>query len=85
MMLERLTPIRLFEVRLATISRDAKDLIIIFRLAPFKSGFSTLKFATQRAHVAVRAVKLGLLERGAEIRYRVVVLFLVEPNACPRA
>ena len=84
-MFERFTPIRFFDVRLVTISRDTKDLIIILRLAPLKSSFSTLKFATQRAHVAVRALKLGLLERGAEIRYRVVVLFLVQPDACPRA
>lgn len=85
MMFERFTPIRFFDVRLVTISRDTKDLIIILRLAPLKCSFSTLEFATQRAHVAVRALKLGLLERGAEIRYRVVVLFLVQPDPCPRA
>jgi hypothetical protein len=85
MMFERFTPIRFFDVRFVTISRDIKNLIIILRLAPLKRSFSTLKFATQRAHVAVRAVKLGLLKRGAEIRYCLVVLFLVEPDACPRA
>jgi hypothetical protein len=85
MMFERFTPIRFFDVRLATISRDTKDLIIILRLAPLERSFGALKFATQRAHVAVRALKLGLLERGAEIRYRVVVFFLVEPDACTRA
>jgi len=85
MMFERFTPIRFFDVRLVTISQDTKDLIIILRLAPLKRSFSTLKFATQRAHVAVRALKLSLLERGAEIGYRVVVLFFVEPDACPRA
>jgi hypothetical protein len=85
MVFERFTSIRLFDVSLVTISRDTEDLIIILRLAPLKRSFSTLKFATQCAHVAVRALKLGLLERGAEIHYRVVVLFLVEPDACPRA
>ena len=85
MMFERFTPIRFFDVRLVTISWDTKDFIIILRLAPLQGSFSTLKFATQRAHVAVRALKLGLLDRGAEIRYRVLVLFLVEPDACPRA
>ena len=84
-MFERFTPIRLFDVRLVTISRDTEDLIIILRLAPLKRSFSALEFATQRAHVAVRAVKLGLLQRGTEIRYRLVILFLVEPDACPRA
>ena len=85
MMFERFTSIRLFNVRLIAISRDAKDLVIIFRLAPLKRSLSTLQFATQRAHVAVRALELGLLERGAEIRYRIVVLFLVDPDARPRA
>jgi hypothetical protein len=85
MMFERFTPIRFFDVCLVTISRDTEDLIIILRLAPLKRSFSTLKFATQRAHVAVRALKLGLLERGAEIRYCVVVFFLVQLDACPRA
>ena len=85
MMFERFTPIPFFDVRLVTISRDTKDLVIILRLAPLERSFGTLEFATQRAHVAVRALKLGLLERGAEVRYRLVVLFLVEPDACPRA
>ena len=84
-MFERLSPIRFFDVRLVTISHDTKDLIVILCLAPLKRSFSTLKFATHRAHVTVRALKLGLLERGAEIRYRLVVLFLVQPDACPRA
>ena len=84
-MFERFTPISLFNVRLIAISRDAKDLIIILRLAPLKRSLSTLQFSTQRAHVAVRALKLGLLERGAKIRYRVFVLFLVDPDARPRA
>ena len=85
MMFERFPAIRFLDVRFATISRDTKNLIIILRFAPLKRSFRTLKFAAQRAHVTVRALKLGLLKRGAEIRYRFVVLFLVEPDARTRA
>ncbi len=77
MVFERFAPIRLFDIRLGAIPRYTKNLIIILRLAPFQRSLCALKFATQRAHVAVRALKFGLLERGAEIRYRVVVFFFV--------
>lgn len=85
MMFERFAPIRLFDVRLVAIARHAKDLVIVLRLAPFQRRLRPLEFAPQRAHVAVRALKLGLLERGAEIRDRVVVLFVVQPDARARA
>jgi hypothetical protein len=85
MMFERFTPIRLFDVSLITISRDTKDLIIILRLTALKRSLGTFKFATQRAHIAIRALKLGLLDCGAEISYRFVVLFVVESDPCARA
>jgi len=85
MMFERFAPIRLFDICLGTVPWYAKDLIIILRLAPFKRSFCTFTFPTQRANIAVRALKFGLLERGAEIRYRVLVLFFVQPDACTRS
>lgn len=85
MMFERFTPIRLFDVCLVAIPRDAQDLIIVLRLAPLQRRLGPLQLAPQRAHVAVRALKLGLLERGAEVRYRVLVLLLVQPDARARA
>lgn len=85
MMFERFTPIRLFDVCLVAIPRDAQDLIIVLRLAPLQRRLGPLQLAPQRAHVAVRALKLGLLERAAEVRYRVLVLLLVQPDARARA
>ena len=85
MMFERFAAIRLFDVRLVAIPRDAQNLIIILRLAPLQRGLGPLELAAQRAHVAVCALKLGLLERGAEVRYRVLVLLLVQPDARARA
>ena len=81
MMLERFAAIRLFDVRLVAVARDAQDLIIILRLAPLQSRLGPLELPAQCAHVAVCALKLGLLERGAEVRYRVLVLLLVQPDA----
>ena len=81
MMLERLASVRLFDVRLVTIARDAEDLVIVLRLAALQRGLGTLELPTERAHVAVRALELGLLERGAEVRDGFFVLFLVQPDA----
>jgi len=80
-MLERLAPVRLFDVRLGAVPRDAEDLVVILRLAALERRLGPLELPAQRAHVAVRALKLGLLERRAEVRDRVVVLFLVQPDA----
>ena len=84
-MLERFTSIRLFDVCLVAVARDAQDLIIILCLAPLQRRLGPLELPAQRAHVAVRALKLGLLERRAEVRYRVLVLLLVQPDARARA
>lgn len=85
MMFERFAPIRLFYVCLVTVPRDTQDFIVVLRLAPLERRLGALELAPQRAHVAVRALKLGLLERGAEVRYRVLVLLLVQPDARARA
>jgi len=85
MMLERFASVRLFDVRLVTIARDAENLVVVLRLAALERGLGTLKLSTERAHVAVRALELGLLERGAEVRDRVFVLLLVQPDARTRA
>ena len=85
MMFERLAAIRLFDVRLVAVARDAEDLVVVLRLAPLERRLGALELAAQRAHVAVRAVELGLLERGAEVRDRVLVLLLVQPDARARA
>jgi hypothetical protein len=85
MMLERFASVRFFDVRLVTIARDAEDLVIVLRLAALERGLGTLKLPAECAHVAVRALELGLLERGAEVRDRVLVLLLVQPDACARA
>ena len=85
MVLERFAAIRLFDVCLVAVARDAQDLIIILRLAPLQSRLGPLELPAQRTHVAVRALKLGLLERGAEVRYRVLVLLLVQPDTRARA
>jgi hypothetical protein len=84
-MLERFASVRLFDVRLVTIARDAEDLVIILRLAALERGLCALQLPAERAHVAVRALELGLLERGAEVRDRVFVLLLVQPDARARA
>ena len=84
-MFERLAAVRLFDVRLVAVARDAEDLVVVLRLAPLERRLGTLELAAQRAHVAVRAVELGLLERGAEVRDRVLVLLLVQPDARARA
>jgi hypothetical protein len=84
-MFERFAAIRLFDVRLVAVARDAQNLIIVLRRAPLECRLGPLELAAQRAHVAVCALKLGLLECGAEVRYRVLVLLLVQPDACARA
>ena len=85
MMFERLAAIRLFDVRLVAVARDAEDLVVVLRLAPLEGRLGALELGAQRAHVAVRAVELGLLERGAEVRDRVLVLLLVQPDTRARA
>ena len=60
-MFERLAAIRLFDVRLVAVARDAEDLVVVLRLAPLERRLGALELATQRAHVAIRAVELGLL------------------------
>jgi hypothetical protein len=77
MMLERFASVRLFDVRLVTIAWNAEDLVIILRLAPLERSLGTLKLAAEGAHVSVRALELGLFERGAKVGDRVVVLFFV--------
>ena len=85
MMLERFAAIRLFDVCLVAVARDAQDLVIILCLAPLQRRLGPLKLPAQRAHVAVCALKFGLLERSAEVRYCVLVLLLVQPDARARA
>jgi hypothetical protein len=77
MVFERLAPVRLFDVSLVAVARDAEDLVIVFCLAPLECGLAALELAAQRAHVTIRILELGLLERGAEVRDRIVVLFVV--------
>jgi len=77
MMLERLAPVRLFDVRLVAIARDTEDLVIVLRLAALERCLGPLELATERARVSARALELGLFERGAEVRDRFVVLFVV--------
>lgn len=81
MMLERLAPVRLFDIRLVAIARDTEDLVIVLRLAALERRLGPLELATERAHISARALKLGLFDRGAEVRDRFVVLFVVEPDA----
>jgi hypothetical protein len=85
MMLERLAPVRLFDVRLVAVARHAKDLVVVLGLAALERSFGPLELPTERPRVAVRALELGLLERRAEVRDRVVVLLLVQPDARARA
>jgi hypothetical protein len=84
-MFERFASIRLFDVRLVAIARYAKYLIIILRLATLERCFGTFELASQRAHVRVRALKLGLLEGGPKVGDGVFVLLIMKPDACPRA
>jgi hypothetical protein len=85
MMFERFASVRFFDVRVGTVARYAKDLIVIFRLAASESRLGTLEFAAQRPHVGIRALKLSLLERGSKVRDGVIVLFVMEPDPCARA
>ena len=84
-MLERLAPVRLFDVRLVAVARHAKDLVVVLGLAALERSLGPLELPAERARVAVRALELGLLERGAEVRDRIVVLLLVQPDARARA
>ena len=84
-MFERFAAIRLFDVRLIAVARDAQDLVIILRLAPLQRRLGPLELPAQRTHVSVCTLKLGLLERGAEVCYRILVLLLVKPDARARA
>ena len=85
MMLERLAPVRLFDVRLVAVARHAKDLVVVLAHAALERGLGLVELLAERARVAVRALELGLLERRAEVRDRVVVLLLVQPDARARA
>lgn len=77
MMLERLTPVRLFDIRLVAIARDTEDLVVVLRLATLERRLCSLELAAERAHVPSRTLELGLFERSAEVCDRFVVLFLV--------
>jgi hypothetical protein len=81
MVLERLAPVPLFDVRLVAIARDAEDLVIVLRLAALERRLGSLELAPERAHVSARALRLGPFERGAEVRDRFVVPFVVQPDA----
>ena len=85
MMLERLSPVRLFDVRVGAVARHAEDLVVVLRLAALERRLGTLELAAQRAHIRVRTFKLGLLECGSEVRDGVLVLLIVQPDACARA
>ena len=85
MMLERLSPVRLLYVRVGAVARYAEDLVVILRLAALERRLGTLELPAQRAHVRVRVFKLGLLECGSEVRDGILVLFIVQPDACARA
>jgi hypothetical protein len=82
MMFERLASVRFFDVRIVTVACYAQDLIVILRLAAPERRLGTLEFAAQCAHVRVRALELGLLERGSEVGNGIIVLFIMEPDAC---
>jgi hypothetical protein len=85
MVFERLAPVRLFDVGLCAVARHAKNLVVILRLAALERRFGTLELTAQRAHVRVRALEPGLLDRGLEVRDGVLVLLIMQPDACARA
>jgi hypothetical protein len=81
MVLERRAPVRLFDICLVAVARNAKDLVVVLRLAASERRLGAFELATQRVHVTVCVFKLGLLERGAEVRDRVLVLLVVQSDA----
>ena len=85
MVLERLAPVRLFDVCLVAVACHAEDLVVVLALATSERRLATLELAAQRAHVRIGALEFGLLKRGAEVRDRVLVLLVVQPDASARA
>jgi hypothetical protein len=83
MVLQALAPIRLLDIRLIAVPRDAQDLVIVLRLAPLQRGLRLLQLVAQCADLGVRrgAFRLRLLDRGLEVRDGGVVLLEVQLDA----
>ena len=87
MMYQALSPIRLFNLHLRTISGYTQDLVVILGFTPLQRRLCLFQFRLQSTDVGVRraALRLGLLDRGFEIGDAGIVFLEVEVDASARA
>lgn len=86
MVLQTLPSVALPNLRVRAVSGHAKNLIVIFRLAPLQRHFRLFQLSLQRPHLRVArvVVRLGLVDSRLEIGNALVEMFQMEINARAR-